>query len=110
MSSENASSKNEILFTRLVVMFQTIALQQMGKIADLASGEARRDLEGARLSIDTLDMLSEKCRNNLSEAERRFLDHIRAELKLNYVDEVNRPPGESAKPANRENMNSASNG
>ncbi len=94
MSDENSLSKNEILFIRLVAMFQTITLQQLGKIVDPIKGEVKRDLEGAKMSIDTLDMLSEKCRNNLTESEKRFLDHIRSELKLNYVDEVNRPDKE----------------
>jgi len=87
----NESEKRSFLFTRLILTFHTAAMQQLGKLADPVSGEIMRNLEQAALSIDTLDMLQEKCRGNLSLDEEKFLEHLISELKLNYVDEVNRP-------------------
>jgi hypothetical protein len=49
-----------------------------------------RDMEQARLSIDMLDMLEAKTKSGISEDEAKFLTHIIRELKLNYVDEVNK--------------------
>lgn len=82
--------KTTLLFRRLIFTFQTAAIQQMGKIADPFTGKITRDLEQASLSIDTLDMLQEKCKGNLSEDEAAFLEHVISELKLNYIDEVGR--------------------
>ena len=84
-------SKNSILFTRLLFMFQAAAMQQMGKIADPLTGQIERDLPQASVAIDTLDMLREKCHGNLNDSEERLLNHLISELRLNYVDEVNRP-------------------
>ena len=83
--------KNSILFTRLILMFQTAALQQMGKLTDPLTGKTERNLAQASHTIDTLDMLRIKCRGNLSHDEDAFLTHVISELKLNYVDECNRP-------------------
>lgn len=83
--------KNTILFMRLVLTFQNAAWQQMGKLANPITGQTERDLEQAMYSIDTLDMLSAKCKGNLSTEEEKYLNHIISELKLNYIDESNRP-------------------
>ena len=87
--------KKSILFKRLILTFQTAAIQQMGKLADPISGKIARDLEQASLSIDTLDMLQEKCKGNLTKDEEDFLIFVISELKLNYVDEVGRPDKQS---------------
>ncbi len=92
-------TKNTILFTRLLLTFQTNAMQQMGKLADPWTGNIARDLDQARIAIDTLDMLRDRCRGNMTNEEERFLGHILAELKLNYVDELGRPDPTPSEPA-----------
>ncbi len=80
--------RNSQLFFSLVAMFQTAAMQQMGKLINPVTGKVERDMEQARFSIDILGMLQEKTKGNLTDEERRFLDHVLFELRLNYVDEV----------------------
>lgn len=92
VSGDSPQDKHSALFLRLVFMFQTAALQQMGKLVDPITGKTRRDLEQAAVSIDTLDMLRARCRGNLAPDEERLLNHVIAELQLNYVDEVGRAP------------------
>ncbi len=82
--------KHSIMFTQLVMYFHSAAIQQMGKLPSPVSGKIERDLEQASMSIDMLDMLKFKSKGNLSDDEDHFLDHVISELKLNYVDEVNR--------------------
>jgi hypothetical protein len=82
--------KNELMFTQLVLMFHSAALQQMGKVKSPFTDKIERDLAAAQNSIDVLDMLREKTRGNLSDDENRLLKQVLQELKLNYVDEVNR--------------------
>ena len=86
--------KNQALFMHLVVMFQGAAMQQMGKIMDPITNKIERDLEQAQFSIDILGMLDEKTRGNLSDAEKHFLEHVLFELRLNYIDELRKPPQE----------------
>lgn len=85
---------NEILFSSLVVMLHSATMQQLGKIQHPVTGKIERQLEAAQDTIALLDMLKAKTAGNLSEAEDKLLSQVIAELKLNYVDEVNKaePP------------------
>ena len=76
------------LFGQLVAMLHFAAMQQMGKIKNPVTDAIERNLEGARHTIDTIDMLQERTRGNLSPEEAQFLKQTLQELKLNFVDEV----------------------
>ena len=80
--------KNEILLTQLVLMFQTAALQQMGKLKNPFSDKIEQDLSQAQISIDMLEMIHANMKGNLTSEEERMLAAVLQELKLNYVDEV----------------------
>lgn len=79
--------KQTALFGSLVLMFQTAAIQQMGKMKNSVTDKIDRDMDQAQLSIDMLDMLQAKMKNNLSDEEGKYLSEVLRELKLNYVDE-----------------------
>jgi hypothetical protein len=81
---------NELLFMQLVMQNQQIAMMSMGKLKHPVSDKIERNLDLAKISIDTLDMLKVKTKGNLSSYEEKFLDEVLRELKLNYVDEVNK--------------------
>jgi hypothetical protein len=74
-------------------------MQQLGKIAHPLTGDVEVSLDGARDSIDMLDMLSRKTEGNLNDDERQLLEHVLYQLRMNYVDvkrEVDSgPEGES---------------
>jgi hypothetical protein len=78
------------LFQHLVVMFQTLALQQMGKLTSPLTGKVERDLHQAKITVDMLGMIQEKTEGNLDENEERILDTVMLELQMNYVDETAR--------------------
>ena len=81
----------------LAEMFRYQAWVALGKIAHPVSQEVERNLEAAKQSIDLLAELDEKTKGNLSEDETKLLQGILTELRMNYVDEANRPdPEESA--------------
>jgi len=42
-------------------------------------------------------MLKERTKGNLNPEEDRFLTNLLKDLKLNYVDEANKPDGETSK-------------
>jgi hypothetical protein len=89
--------KHEIMFTQIVLMFHTAAMQQLGKLKNPLTDTLERNLEAAQNSIDLLDMLKEKTRGNLSPEESRLLLQVIQELKLNYVDEAGKPEPPSEK-------------
>jgi hypothetical protein len=80
--------KDELLLIQLILMFQTAALQHMGKLKNPISDKIEQDLPQAQISIDILDMLHNKMKTNLTPEEERMFTTVLQELKLNYVDEV----------------------
>jgi hypothetical protein len=97
MADESKSEINSLLFTQLVMSFQAAAWQQLGKITNPFTKKIERNLEMAKNSIDILGMLEEKTRGNLSEDEQKFLQHTLTQLRMNYVEESNKPESETAK-------------
>lgn len=81
---------NEMLFIQLVMQNQQMAMMSLGKLENPVAGKTEQNLEFAKLSIDTLDMIKEKTKGNLSEYEEKFLDETLKEVKLVYVNEMNK--------------------
>lgn len=86
------------LFMQLILQNQQLAMMSMGKIKNPVTDKIERNLELAKMSIDTLDMLAAKTKGNLSEYEEKFLTEVIKDLKLNYVDEVNKEQKETHEP------------
>ncbi len=80
--------KDQLLFIQLILMFQTAAMQHMGKLKNPLTDKVDQDLPQAQISIDMLEMLHKKTKSNLSHEEDRMLSMVLQELRLNYVDEV----------------------
>jgi len=91
---ETTITKDSLLFHQLVLSFHTAAWQQMGKVANPFTGKIEKDLEAASYSIDMLDMVKTRMQGNLNGQEERFLTRTLNDLKLNYVDELNRAKAE----------------
>ncbi len=90
MAKDESEKVSEYHFIQLVLMFQTAAMHQMGKIQNPITKKVERDLNQAEFSIDMLEMIQQKTKGNLSQNEKKFLDHVLYELRMNYVDEVNK--------------------
>ncbi len=83
-------ANQNILFMQLVIQNQQIAMMAMGKVKNPVTDKIDRNLEHAKIYIDTLDMIAAKTVGNLSEYEEKFLTETIKELKLNYVDEIDK--------------------
>ncbi|MGH7456520.1 MAG: DUF1844 domain-containing protein [bacterium] len=90
MENLTTEQKQQALFMQLVLMFHQAAWQQLGKIPNAMTNKVERDLGQARMSIDLLDMLKARTQGNLSEDESRVLEQVLRELKLNFVDELDK--------------------
>ena len=85
--SEQMNKHDQVLLT-LVMNLQGSAMVQLGKLADPATGETARSLDGARYVIDVLEMLQAKCREETHPEIASMLDRVVMELQLNYTDEA----------------------
>jgi len=96
-------ANQNILFMQLIIQNQQIAMMAMGKVKNPVTDKIDRNLEHAKLYIDTLDMLQVKTKGNLSEYEEKFLVETIKELKLNYVDETDKEKNEKDADEPKEN-------
>jgi hypothetical protein len=75
----------EVNFNSLIFSLSSSALINLGEIADPHTGQKQKDLPIAKHTIDTIAMLQDKTKGNLSPEEQRFLDTILADLRWRYV-------------------------
>ena len=76
-------------FSTFVLSLGTTALYQLGEIGDSeggAEGRPEPNLPIAQQTIDTLEMLTEKTRGNLTDTESKLLESILYELHLKFVE------------------------
>ena len=78
------------LFTQLVSVFYSSAMMALGKLKNPVSDKIERNLEQAKQSIDILELIKEKTKNNLTETQQRMIDGVLTDLRLNYIDENNK--------------------
>ena len=95
--------RSSFLFAHVIAMFETLALQQLGKLVNPITSEACLDLGQARITIDMLDMIREKTSGNLSPEEKKLLDAVLVELQMNYIDESKRTEAEAPGEGDAEN-------
>lgn len=93
MKEGDKTKTKEDLFFHLVFMFQTAALQQMGKLINPLTKKVEKNLEQAKYSIDILELLQEKTKGNLKEEEGKYLENVLFELRMNYLEEVKKEEG-----------------
>ncbi len=86
----NGQEREGFLFHHLVAMFQTLALQQLGKLVNPITNKLERDLQQAKITIDMISMIQQKTSGNLDDDEKRLLDVVLMDLQMNYIDELNR--------------------
>ncbi len=77
----------EVSFATFVLSLNSEALLHLGMIANPATGKQEKNLPLAKYTIDTLGMLEEKTRGNLSDDEAAMLKNILFDLRMIYVRE-----------------------
>jgi hypothetical protein len=92
--SGHSAKEMEMTFERFMASLYMTAMLQLGLMQE-ERGQPRIDLLGARQTIDTLSLLSEKTKGNLTAVEENFLQNCLYELRMAYVEVTNalaRPP------------------
>jgi len=92
--SGHSAKELEMTFERFLASLYMTAMLQMGMMHH--EGEQPRvDIIGARQTIDTVGLIAEKTKGNLSATEQIFLQNSLYELRMAYVGVTNalaRPP------------------
>ena len=92
--SGHSARELEMTFERFMASLYMSAMLQLGLMREQNAPPAV-DLIGARQTIDTLRLLAEKTKGNLTAAESNFLQNCLYELRMAYVEVTNaisRPP------------------
>ena len=79
------ASDFEMTFDKLVASLYMTALMQLGLVHQ-EDEKPRADLIGARQTIDTLSILAEKTKGNLTNEEQTVLTNCLYELRMAYVE------------------------
>lgn len=92
--SGHSAKEFEMTFERFMASLYMTAMMQLGLMHE-KSEQPRVDIIGARQTIDTLALLGEKTKGNLTSTEENFLQNSLYEVRMAYVEVTNalsRPP------------------
>jgi Domain of unknown function (DUF1844) len=92
--SGHSAKELEMTFERFLASLYMTAMLQLGLMHE-QGGQPRIDIIGARQTIDTIGLIAEKTKGNLTSAEENFLQNSLYELRMAYVEVTNalaRPP------------------
>lgn len=78
----------EMTFERLVASLYMTAMLQLGLMAPEGE-QPRADIMGARQTIDTLGVVNEKTKGNLTPSEQNMLQSALFELRMAYLELTN---------------------
>lgn len=73
-------------FTTFVISLANTALFQLGLVKGSESDEPKKDLAGARQTIDLLALMEEKTRGNLTDQEQKILAETLFQLRMVFVE------------------------
>ncbi len=84
----HSAKELEMSFERFMASLYMTAMMQLGLMHE-QGGQPGVDLIGARQTIDTLGMIAEKTKGNLTPKEQAFLQNCLYELRMAYVEVTN---------------------
>lgn len=85
---EHRAQDFEITFEKFIASLYMSALMQLG-LAAPQGAQPQVDLIGARQTIDTISLLQEKTKGNLTPAEENMLQNVLYELRMAYLEVTN---------------------
>jgi hypothetical protein len=92
--SGHSAKEFEVTFERFLASLYMTAMVQLGLMHQQGE-QPHVDILGARQTIDTLSLMAEKTRGNLTPTEDNFLQNSLYEVRMAYVEVTNalaRPP------------------
>ncbi len=90
-----------VMFANMVVQQANMAMMLMGKAPHPETGQIIKDLDGARMFIEQLEMLEAKTKGNLSKQEDGLLKQALAAVRMSFVESMDEQPPQAAAPSQR---------
>jgi hypothetical protein len=84
----HSAKEFEMTFERFLASLYMTAMLQLGLMRQQGE-QPRIDIIGARQTIDTLSLIAEKTKNNLTPVEDNFLHNSLYEVRMAYVEVTN---------------------
>ena len=94
-TAEKKSSKEEedshkpplppVDFASFIVSLSTNALIYLGEVPNPISNKPEKDIDAARHTIDTIAMLQEKTKGNLTKNEEQLIEEVLFNLRMKFV-------------------------
>jgi len=100
--ADRASAGYQLPTASLATLISTLVTQtliSLGQVPDPLGGEAHIDLEQAKHFIDTLRVLEEKTKGNVTPQEKALMDNVLHELRLAYVAVQSHPAAAPSPPS-----------
>jgi hypothetical protein len=79
-------------FSTFISELAATAFAYLGGLQNPETNEVFVDLEMAKRTIDTIDLLKEKTKGNLTAPESNLLDNTLYNLRMTYIRIANNPP------------------
>lgn len=76
------------VYTTLKLFLNILASQsfiKMGLLVNPRTNKAEKDMKQARTAIDTFEFILKQIEGNLNEEEKRHLNNVLSDLKMNFV-------------------------
>jgi hypothetical protein len=84
----HSAKELEVSFERFLASLYMTGMLQLGLMHE-QGGQPQLDIIGARQTIDTISLLAEKTKGNLTPREQNFLQNALYELRMAYVEVTN---------------------
>ena len=84
-SNEKEAASSQVDFPTFIMSLSSSAFYHLGDMPDPTTGKKELNLPAVQQTIDMLNMLKEKTKNNLKEDESKLLEQLIYELQVKYV-------------------------
>jgi hypothetical protein len=81
----------EVSFGLFITGLMMEAVMALGDLENPVTHKKEPNLQHAKIIIDTLEMLKEKTKNNLSKDEDEAMSSILYDLRMRFVTKANKP-------------------
>jgi len=88
----------EMTFEKVIESLYMSALIQMGAVRQEGETQAQIDIIGARQTIDSVTVLQEKTKGNLTDRENTLLQNVLFELRMAWIELTNALATRAANP------------
>lgn len=81
----------EVNFMMFITSLSMQAMMSLGLYPNPITKKEEKNLDAAKYTIDTITMIQEKTKGNLTSEESRLIDNILYDLRMKYIETSKEP-------------------